>query len=44
MHIFESLSKELGSVTTIAEGAGKALGDAIIKAVDAVFDAATRTK
>jgi len=44
MEIFASLSKALGPVTTIAEGAGKALGDVIIKVVDAVFDAATRTK
>ena len=38
MKILVSLSKALGPVTTIAEGAGKALGDVIIKAVDAVFD------
>lgn len=38
MKILVSLSKALGPVTSIAEGAGKALGDVIIKAVDAVFD------
>ena len=36
--MIEYLAKALGPVTTIAEGAGKALGDVIIKAVDAVFD------
>ncbi len=36
--MIESLAKALGPVTTIAEGAGKTLGDVIIKAVDAVFD------
>ena len=35
--MIEYLAKALGPVTTIAEGAGKALGDVIIK-VDAVFD------
>lgn len=40
MEIFTTLNKALGPVAAIAEGVGKALGEFIIKTVDAVFDAA----
>jgi hypothetical protein len=44
MDIFVTLSKALGPVAAIAEGAGKVLGGLIIKAVDAVFNAAETPK
>lgn len=44
METFTTLVKALGPVAAIAEGAGKALGNLIIKAVDAVFEAAETHK
>ena len=44
MDTLTTLSKALGPVADIAEGAGKALGNLIIKAVDAVFEAAETRK
>jgi hypothetical protein len=42
MEIFTKIAQVLGPVALVAKAAGEYLGNGIIKAVDAVFDAAEK--